>query len=104
MNDERLRRRRRRRRRPDRPPAETQRDASSRPERDASGQVRERRSLPAWQWITLPVGTAFCAGIVLMGLVTNGPVAGLVVFFAGVFGLAFAAAHILVRLWLARRG
>lgn len=38
-----------------------------------------------------------------MGLVYSGPVMGPVVFFGGVFGLAFGAAHVGVRLWLARR-
>ena len=56
-----------------------------------------------WQWRTFPVFVAFAAGIVLMGLVAAGEFLGPVVFFAGVFGLAYGAAHVITRTLIARR-
>ena len=62
-----------------------------------------RRAPPDWQWRTFPVLVAFAAGIVLMGLVAAGEFLGPVVFFAGVFGLAYGAAHVITRTLIARR-
>jgi hypothetical protein len=49
------------------------------------------------------VFVAFAAGIVLMRIFYWGQLAGPALFLFGVFGLAFSAAHVGVRLWLARR-
>jgi hypothetical protein len=64
---------------------------------------RQARPLPDWKWFTFPVFVAFAAGIVFMGLVRNGQFLGPVVYTAGLVGLAFGLAHLLTRLWLARR-
>ena len=64
---------------------------------------KARRAPPDWQWRTFPVFVAFAAGIVLMGLMAAGEFLGPVVFFAGVFGLAYGAAHVITRTLIARR-
>lgn len=70
---------------------------------DTADHAGPRRTPPNWQWRTFPVLFAFVAGIVLMGLVAAGEVLGPVVFFAGVFGVAFGVAHIVARLFIASR-
>ena len=97
MSDSQVRRRRRRRkgRRQDEGPAYQQQEAPKTPRR------AQPRSLPDWNWRTFPVFFAFMAGIVIMGLVAN-TLLGLI-FFGGLFGLAYGVAHIVTRLWLARR-
>ncbi len=61
------------------------------------------RPLPEWNWRTFPVFFAFIVGVVLMGLAIASPALSLVFFFGGLFGLAYGVAHILTRLWVARR-
>ena len=97
MADERPRRRRRHRRRG--------RAGGSSAEVAEGGASPEhtQSALPDWRWLTFPVFVAFAAGIVLMGLVAAGKVLGPAVFFAGVFGLAYGAAHIITRTLIARR-
>lgn len=65
--------------------------------------LRQARPLPHWKWFTFPVFVAFTAGIVFMGLIRNGQFLGPVVYTAGLVGFAFGLAHLLTRLWLARR-
>jgi len=96
MADERLRRRRRGRRR-GRGGAGSEAAESSAPVDQAPPALRD------WRWRTFPVFVAFAAGIVLMGLVAAGEFLGPVVFFAGVFGLAYGAAHVITRTLIARR-
>ena len=97
MSDSQIRRRRRRRkgRRQDEGPAYQQQQAPKTPPKV------QPRLLPEWNWRTFPVFFAFVAGIVIMGLVAN-TLLGLI-FFGGLFGLAFGVAHILTRMWVARR-
>lgn len=59
------------------------------------------RSFPEWNWRTFPVFFAFVAGVVVMGLVATTPLG--IIFFGGLFGLAYGTAHILARLWAKRR-
>ena len=59
------------------------------------------RPLPEWNWRTFPVFFAFVAGIVIMGLVAPTPLG--LIFFGGLFGLAYGVAHILTRMWVTRR-
>ena len=95
MVEERPRRRRRRRRGPGGGVSESAEPTAS--------IAQPQSPLADWQWLTFPVFVAFAAGIVLMGLVAAGEFAGPVVFFAGVFGLAYGAAHIIARTLIARR-
>ena len=96
MTDERPRKRQRRRRR-GRGGAGSEAAESSAPADQVQPAKRD------WQWRTFPVFVAFAAGIVLMGLVAAGEFLGPVVFFAGVFGLAYGAAHVITRTLIARR-
>ena len=89
------RRGRRKGRRQDESPAYQQQEAPKTPPR------AQPSVLPEWNWRTFPVFFAFVAGIVVMGIVAN-TLLGLI-FFGGLFGLAYGAAHILTRIWLARR-
>ncbi len=90
-------RRRRRRRRGKRQNETTYQHRESRqpPTRPAP------RPLPEWNWRTFPVFFAFVVGIVIMGLVAPTPLG--LIFFGGLFGLAYGMAHILTRMWVTRR-
>ena len=94
---EQVRRRRRRRR---------GRRGGARGEADAAAQEPQDQRAPSvlsqWQWATFPVFAAFALGIVVMGFVASTGLA-LVVFFAGVFGVALSAAHIVTRQIVANR-
>lgn len=57
--------------------------------------------MPEWNWRTFPVFFAFVTGIVIMGLVAPTPLG--LIFFGGLFGLAYGLAHILTRMWVSRR-
>lgn len=60
--------------------------------------------LSQWEWRTFPVFFAFSVGMVVMGLLVTTEIA-LVVFIAGLFGVAFGIAHIATRAIVAwRRG
>jgi uncharacterized membrane protein HdeD (DUF308 family) len=98
MSDSTARRRRRRGRRGsnEEGPSYQQQVAPKTPPR--SGRTR---ALPDWQWRTFPVFFAFMLGIVVMGLAAPTPLG--IIFFVGLFGLAYGAAHILTRLWVSRR-
>ena len=63
----------------------------------------QARLLPEWNWRTFPVFFAFVLGLVGMGLAVYSPILSLIVFVAGLFGLAYGTAHILARMWAARR-
>ena len=99
------RRRRRRSRRHDKPGIERQatgRDASERA--SYARRPEARQPLAQWSWRTFPVLFAFVAGVVLMGFAAMaGPTLFAIVFFAGLFGVAFALAHIVTRVIVARR-
>ena len=96
MSDSQIRRRRRRKgRRKGVGPAYQQQQAPKTPPK------AQPRLPPEWNGRTFPVFFAFVAGIVIMGLVAN-TLLGLI-FFGGLFGLAFGVAHILTRMWVARR-
>ncbi len=104
MVDEQPRRRRRRRR--GRRGGGGEGSTAIEPRRPPAQEARARVQappLPDWKWLTFPVFVAFAAGIVLMRIVYWGQFSGPAVFLFGVFGLAFSAAHVGVRLWLARR-
>ena len=62
-----------------------------------------RQPLAQWQWRTFPVLFAFAAGAVLMGVATVADPLFLVLFFAGLFGVAFGLAHIVTRVIVGRR-
>ncbi|MCH8025289.1 MAG: hypothetical protein IH866_00715 [Chloroflexi bacterium] len=63
-----------------------------------------RQPLAQWNWRTFPVLFAFVAGVVLMGFAAMvGPTLFAVVFFAGLFGVAFCLAHIVTRVIIAGR-
>ncbi len=63
-----------------------------------------RQPLAQWNWRTFPVLFAFVAGAVLMGLAAMAePTFFAVFFFAGLFGVAFALAHVVTRVIIARR-
>ncbi|MCI0776988.1 MAG: hypothetical protein J4N95_02310 [Chloroflexi bacterium] len=96
MSDAHVRRRRRRRkgRSPDEGPV-YQQQAPKTPSK------AQPRFMPEWNWRTFPVFFAFVAGIVIMGLVAD-TILGLI-FFGGLFGLAYGVAHILSRMWVTRR-
>ena len=74
-------------------------------EAEAQGQAPTKGAPtpPAWQWRTFPVFFAFVVGVVVMGLAVSDPVISAVVFFAGLFGVAFGVAHIVTRTVIARR-
>lgn len=96
MSGEQLRRRRRRKgRRQEEAPAYQQQQAPKTPRKT------QARSLPEWNWRTFPVFFAFALGIVIMGFAAPTPLA--LIFFGGLFGLAFGVAHILTRMWITRR-
>ncbi len=96
MSDSQIRRRRRRKgRRQEEGPAYQQQQPPKTPPQ------KQSRSMPDWNWRTFPVFFAFVAGIVIMGLVAN-TLLGLI-FFGGLFGLAYGVAHILTRMWVTRR-
>jgi len=59
--------------------------------------------MPDWRWRSFPVFFAFAAGVLVMGLAVVSPVLSLVVFVAGIFGVAFGLAHIATRVIVARR-
>lgn len=63
----------------------------------------QARLLPEWNWRTFPVFFAFVLGLVVMGLAVYSPILSLIVFVGGLFGIAYGAAHILGRMWAARR-
>jgi len=60
-----------------------------------------RSALSQWEWRTFPVFFAFMLGIVVMGLVAPTPLG--LIFYVGLFGVAYGVAHILTRMWVARR-
>ena len=103
--EQRGRRRRRRTRRRDSHGIERQvagQDAAKRASYERRPEPRQ--PLAQWNWRTFPVLFAFVAGAVLMGFATMaGPTLFAVVFFAGLFGVAFALAHIVTRVIIARR-
>jgi hypothetical protein len=57
-------------------------------------------ALPSW--LNYSTFTAFALGVVLMGLFT-GSEFGIIVFYAGIFGLALAGAHFATRRIIANR-
>lgn len=71
----------------------------------AQGQAQAKGAPSAanWQWRTFPVFFAFVAGVVVMGVTVPDPIVSAVVFFAGLFGVAFGVAHIITRTVVARR-
>ena len=87
-----MRRRRKRRRggRQDEGPTYQQQQAPKAP-------PKAQRTFPEWNWRTFPVFFAFVTGIVIMGLVAPTPVG--LIFFGGLFGLAYGVAHIIARMW-----
>ncbi len=95
MSDSQIRRRRRRKGRAQKESPAYQQQAPKTPPKV------QARLLPEWNWRTFPVFFAFVAGIVIMGLVAN-TLLGLI-FFGGLFGLAYGVAHILTRMWVTRR-
>jgi hypothetical protein len=62
------------------------------------------KTTAGWQWRSFPVFFAFVCGAFLMGLL-NGTtnIAGAIVFYIVLFGVAFGAAHLVTRLWAERR-
>ena len=99
------RRRRRRSRRRDRAGTERQPSPQDAAERASYARRPEaRQPLAQWNWRTFPVLFAFVAGAVLMGLAAMAePTFFAVLFFAGLFGVAFGLAHIVTRVIIARR-
>ncbi len=98
------RRRRRRSRRRDRAGTEQQPSPQGAAERASyARRPEERQPLAQWHWRTFPVLFAFVTGVVLMGLATVAESLFFVIFFAGLFGVAFSLAHIVTRVIVARR-
>ena len=93
------RRRRRRGRRGGRDAAPREREAAGL----ASAGAKPGPAPPSWQWRTFPVFFAFALGIVIMWLAFAAPGLSVVVFFVGLFGVAFGLAHIVTRAIVARR-
>jgi len=104
-NEQQGRRRRRRSRRRDSLGIERQGAAQDAAKRASyARRVEARKPLAQWNWRTFPVLFAFVAGVVVMGLAgMAGPTLFAVVFFAGLFGVAFGLAHIVTRVIFARR-
>ena len=68
----------------------------------AEPEVADRAKPVEWQWRTFPVFFAFAVGGLVMGLVASSALA-LPFFFVILFGVAFGAAHIVMRVILTRR-
>ena len=98
--------RRRRRRSRRRHGADVERQVAAEGAADRASYARRsemRQPLARWQWRTFPVVFAFVTGVVLMGLATVADPLFFVLFFAGLFGVAFCLAHIVTRVIVAGR-
>ncbi|MCH7511226.1 MAG: hypothetical protein IIB19_02555 [Chloroflexi bacterium] len=66
-------------------------------------QAKATPQLPDWRWRSFPVFFAFACGalaVILLSVVFRADV----LFFGALFGVAFGLAHMVTRLFVARRG